>query len=324
MFNIYKEDNLTKKLIESNLEDLNNENFPNFGSWISTNYPTRDNLEFIANKSNISFDFLLTSLDEEEAAHVDVEDDSVLIVLDVPYFDEEKNMYFTKPFTICYNENYYVTVSKYNKTLIPATLLKTKGIEPQKHVRLTLNIIYQLSKEFIYTLKKIDEKTKEIEDATHTSMKNKELFELMDLSKSLVYFATALNSNKTVLQRLLKSPRYKKFEDDMELMEDTEIELNQAIEMCNIYRGILNAMMDANASIINNNLNDVMKTLTTITIVISIPTLITSIFGMNFADSNSPLYYNKYGFYIVLGVAFILSILFAIILLYFTNRKNRR
>ena len=324
MFNIYKEDLLTKKLNESILKELNDDNFPLKGSWISTNLPCRDNLEFISKKSNIPFEFLLSSLDDEEQAHIDLEDESVLIVLDVPYFDETKNIYLTKPFIICYNEDYYTTISKYNKTLIPATLLKTKGIEPQKHVRLTLNIIYQLSKEFIYTLKKIDEKTKDIEESMHNSMKNKELFELMDLSKSLVYFANALNSNKVVLQRLLKSPRYKKFEDDMELMEDTEIELNQAIEMCSIYRGILNAMMDANASIINNNLNNVMKTLTTITIVISIPTLISGIFGMNFDNANSPLYYNKYGFYIVLGAAFLLSILFAIILLYFTNRRNRR
>ncbi len=324
MFNLYKENYQTKKIVETEVEVLNDSNFPDNGSWISTSLPTRDNLAFISKKSNINYDFLLSSLDEEETARVDTEDDSVLIVLDVPYLDESTNNYSTKPFMISYNEDYYVTVSQYNKTLIPATLLKTRGIEPQKHVRLTLNIIYQLSKEFIYVLKRIDEKTKEIEKQTRNSMKNKELFELMNISKSLVYFATALNSNKAVLQKLLRSPNYKKYEDDFDLMEDTEVELNQAIEMCNIYRGILSAMMDANASIINNNLNVVMKSLTIITIVISIPTLITSALGMNFDPENSPLYFNKYGFYIVLAFAALMSVVFALILLFYTNRKNRR
>ena len=324
MFNLYKENYKTKKILETEVEILNDINFPEKGSWISTSLPTRDNLAFISKKSNINYDFLLSSLDEEETARVDTEDDSVLIVLDVPYLDETSNNYSTKPFIISYNEDYYVTVSQYNKTLIPATLFKTRGIEPQKHVRLTLNLIYQLSKEFIYVLKRIDEKTKEIEKQTRNSMKNKELFELMDISKSLVYFATALNSNKAVLQKLLRSPNYKKYEDDFDLMEDTEVELNQAIEMCNIYRGILSAMMDANASIINNNLNVVMKSLTIITIVISIPTLITSALGMNFDPENSPLYFNKYGFYIVLAFAALMSIVFALILLFYTNRKNRR
>ncbi len=324
MFNLYKENYQTKKIIETEVEVLNDDNFPDKGSWISTSLPTRDNLAFISKKSNINYDFLLSSLDEEETARVDTEDDSVLIVLDVPFLDESTNNYSTKPFIISYNDDFYVTVSQYNKTLIPATLFKTRGIEPQKHVRLTLNIIYQLSKEFIYVLKRIDERTKEIEKNTRNSMKNKELFELMDISKSLVYFATALNSNKAVLQKLLRSPNYKKYEDDFDLMEDTEVEINQAIEMCNIYRGILNAMMDANASIINNNLNVVMKSLTIITIVISIPTLITSALGMNFDPENSPLYFNKYGFYIVLGFAAIMSVVFALILLFYTNRKNRR
>ncbi len=324
MFNLYKENYQTKKIIETEVEVLNDSNFPEKGSWISTSLPTRDNLAFISKKSNINYDFLLSSLDEEETARVDTEDDSVLIVLDVPYLDETSNNYSTKPFIISYNDDYYVTVSHYNKTLIPATLLKTRGIEPQKHVRLTLNIIYQLSKEFIYVLKRIDERTKEIEKHTRNSMKNKELFELMDISKSLVYFATALNSNKAVLQKLLRSPNYKKYEDDFDLMEDTEVEINQAIEMCNIYRGILNAMMDANASIINNNLNVVMKSLTIITIVISIPTLITSALGMNFDPENSPLYFNKYGFYIVLAFAAVMGVVFALILLFYTNRKNRR
>ena len=131
-------------------------------------------------------------------------------------------------------------------------------------------------------------------------MKNKEIFELMDINKTFVYISNAISANKVVLNKLLKSSLYKKYDEDIDLIEDTEVELNQAAEMCNLYRDILAGTMDAFASIISNNLNIVMKTLTIITIVISIPTLIASIFGMNvdlpFVDEN------KYGFYIIIAI----------------------
>ncbi len=319
MIRVYKEtgDKLSCEPLKKIDEDTNIEE----RTWIDISNPSQSMLEILANKTGIPLHFLLSSLDEEETARIDNEDDSILIVLDVPCIDTaEKDLYTTKPLIIAYNELYYVTISKYNKTLVNGVLKKVKAIEPQKHVRLTLNLIYQLSKEFISYLTKIDDHTKDIEARLHSTMKNKELFELMDLNKTLVYFATALNANKAVLSKLLKSSVYKKFEADFDLMEDTEVELDQAIEMCSIYRSILAGMMDAFGSIISNNLNIVMKTLTIITIVISIPTLIASFYGMNF--SNIPLANNQYGFYIISAIAFVIAIIGAVIL-YFITKNNR-
>lgn len=322
MFYLYKE--IEGKLKEEIIEKIDENTKIDSRTWLSFDEPNNANLEKISKLTNIPLHFLSSSLDPEETARVDKEDDNVLIVLDVPCSDENSEGNFkTMPFIIAYNNDFYITISHYNKTLIPAVLLKTKGVEPQKHARLTLNLIYQLSKEFIYFLKRIDAKTREIETKLHSSTKNRELYQMMDINKSLVYFATALNSNKAVLSKLIRSPNYQKFEGDFDLMEDTEVELNQAIEMCTIYRGILAGLTDTFASVVNNNLNIVMKTLTTITIIISIPTLIASLFGMNFVEENSPLYFQEHGFFIVLGICCVAAIIGTAILLLLTNRRRK-
>lgn len=290
-------------------------------TWLAFSDAKPETLKLISDKTGIPSDFLFSSLDEEESARIDNDDGSVLIVLDVPCLDEDGINYITNPLIIAYNESYFITIDRFKTTLLPSFFAKTKSFNPAKHIRLALSLIYQLSREFIYYLRQIDRHTKDLEKRLHSSLKNKELFELMDINKSLVYFATALSANKAVLSKLLKSQVYKKFEEDFDLMEDTEVELNQAIEMCSIYREILSGMMDAFASVISNNLNIVMKTLTVITIVISVPTLIASIYGMNV---HLPLQDNPYGFVIVMSVSIILSILAAAILIIVTNNSKRK
>jgi magnesium transporter len=291
-------------------------------TWLEFYDAKPETLKLISDKTNIPLDFLLSSLDEEESARIDNDEGAVLIVLDVPCKAEDgSDTYITNPFIIAYNDDYFITIDRFKTTLIQSFLTKTRSIQPAKHVRFTLNLIYQLSREFISKLRKIDLMTKDIEKRLHSATKNKEIFNMMDLNKSLVYFSTALSADKAVLAKLLKSQAYKKYEDDFELMEDTEVELNQAIEMCTIYRDILSGMIDSFASIISNNLNIVMKTLTVITIVISIPTLIASIYGMNV---QLPLQDNKNGFIIVISVALFLSILCAIGLILITNKTRRK
>ena len=144
----------------------------------------------------------------------------------------------------------------------------------------------------------------------------------MDTNKTLVYFSTALNADKGVLSRLLRSQTYKKFESDFDLMEDTEVEMDQAIEMCSIYRNILSGMMDAFASVINNNMNIIMKTLAAVTIVISLPTLVASIYGMNV--TNMPLANDPYGFWIILAICVVFAIIGTVILVLLGNgRRNK-
>jgi magnesium transporter len=283
--------------------------------------PSPEAVDFLAQKTGIEKDLLLASLDEEESARVDTDSGDTLIVLDTPYLeDAEKSLYLTAPFIIAYNKSFLVTISRHPNDLINEVLKKTKKIEPEKHVRLSLHLVYRLATLFISLLKKIDVMTKSVEKELHTSLKNRELFNLMEINKVLVYFSTALNADKGVLSRLLRSPSFKKYDEDADLMDDAEVELDQAIEMCTIYRDILAGTMDAFASIISNNLNIVMKTFAIITIVISIPTLVASFFGMNF--ENSPLYKNPYGFWIVVGISLVMAILGTIALVLAGKNRN--
>lgn len=326
MIRIHKE--INKRLETTEIDEDQNDFLIEKGSWLSFKGITKEKMELVANKTGIPQHLLISAFDEEETARIDNESGSVLIVIDVPCIakageNEEEGTYETEPFIIAYNNDYFVTICQGDDKILNDLFAKDIVIEPQKHLRLALHLIYQMSKEFIYYLRLIDSHTKDIEKRLHSSMKNKELFELMAINKSLVYFSTALHADRKVLNRLLNSPMYKKFDDDIDLMEDTAVELDQALEMCQIYTGLLSGMMDAFPSIINNNLNIVMKTLAVITIVISIPTLVASFYGMNFTDI--PLSRYQYGFWIIIAIALLLAICGGIILIVLTsNRRSKK
>lgn len=290
-------------------------------AWFDVIAPTSQEIEWLQTKLNVPYEFLKSAIDEEESAHIDTEDNAKLIILDLPIYDTIKNnkfAYTTVPFSLIHCENHLITICTQETYLVKDLIAKNKKIEPHKMIRLTLLILYRLAMSYITFLKRIDAQTKEVEKQLHTSLRNKELFDLMELNKSLVYFSNSLNANKVVVHKLTRSPEFKQFEADFDLLEDTEIEFNQAIEMCSVYRDILAGTMDAFASIISNNLNIVMKVLAVITIVLSIPTLVASFYGMNFA--NLPLGDNQAGFYIVVGVSLLLSIVGAFILVKTTNK----
>ena len=319
MITIYKEEN--KELVKDKITK-GEEIVVEKGSWIDITNPTQANIEEIIEKTGLP-DYMLNAIfDEEETAHVEVDEDNCLIVLDAPYKeDPESGYYLTAPYIIVYNKNYFITLSRHRFEITNELFKKVKKIEPHKHARLSLHLVYRLTSLFISYLKKINILTKELEQTLHSSMKNKELFDLMDINKSLVYFSTALNADNVVLSKLTRIEEYKKYEDDMDLIEDTKIELNQAIEMCTMYREIISGMTDAFASVISNNVNNVMRVLAVITIVLSVPTLIASIFGMNF--KNMPLVNNEIGFWVVIGVSIALALIAACILV-FTSKRGRK
>ena len=290
------------------------------GSWIHIEDPTVDVWNKISKLTGISNTFLLYALDEEESARIDSDDGDTLIVLDTPYIELDTGHFSTAPFIIAYNRSYYVTIQRHNFEIVSELFKRVKIVEPHKHVRLTLNLVYRLATLFIIYLKKINQKTENLENSLRSSTKNKELLELMDTNKTLIYFSTALNGNKGVLTKLLRSQTYKKYESDFDLMEDTQVEMDQAIEMCSISRSVLNSMMDAFGSIINNNVNAIMKTLAVVTIVLSIPTLVASVYGMNF--SYLPLSNDPNGFWIMLSVSFVVAILAAVLIILYTRRNK--
>ena len=175
--------------------------------------------------------------------------------------------------------------------------------------------MYKNSSSYLNYLKLINRETEIAENRLKSSMKNKALLKLLDLEKSLVYFITSLRANEAVMERTIKIKNIKLYEDDEDILEDAIIENKQAIEMSKIYKDILDSTMDAYSSIISNNLNEVMKLLTSITIIISIPTLIASLWGMNV---EVPFEIEKYGFWILCGIAFVVTAVTIVLL----NKKG--
>jgi magnesium transporter len=165
----------------------------------------------------------------------------------------------------------------------------------------------------LHYLRVIDKKSDQLEANLHSTMKNQELIELLELEKSLLYFTTSLRSNEVVLEKLLKTDKIKKYPEDEELLEDVIIENKQAIEMAGIYSGILGSMMDAFASVSSNNLNSVMKYLASVTIVMSIPTMVASFYGMNVNSAGMPFSDSIFGFAIVIVISLLITLVVAMI-----------
>lgn len=195
MITIYKEELKKLKLIFK--EDNDSDFSCTEDSWIDITFPNEKLLKEVAKQTGLDLNFLLVSLDPEETARTDREDNSSLIVLDVPVvknIEHKKGNYSngfeTVPFIIVYNDKYLVTISKNDTKLIAQFINKTKIVEPNKHSKFTLLLMFALAQQFIQSLKKIDAESKEIEDKLQSSMKNKEIFDLMALNKMLVYFST--------------------------------------------------------------------------------------------------------------------------------------
>ena len=285
--------------------------------WISLTAPTPAEIQKISKISRVEEEVLRAALDEEERARIEIEDDYTLIVVDIPAVEkemvgkQEKDRYITMPLAVISIKDMIITVCLVDTPVL--THIKSgrmKGFFTHKKTRFILQIFYRVATLFLQNLRSINRQSETIEDRLHISQKNKELFELLELQKSLVYFTTSLRSNESVFEKLLKTEKVKRYPDDEDLLEDVIIENKQAMEMANIYSGILGGMVDTFASVISNNLNVVMKFLATVTIVLSIPTMIASFYGMNL---KLPGMNNPYGFYIVLGVALLIAGVVALI-----------
>lgn len=284
-------------------------------AWIHLTDPTKDEIQKVATALLIETEFLHAALDEEETVRIETELDQTLLLVDIPVVQPEGTsfLYSTIPLGIIMTENNIVTVCLEETSIIEDFWSnRVRGFDAAKKARFVLQLLYKNAAKYLQYLRQIDKLSTQIENSLHKSMKNRELIQMLRLEKSLVFFSTSLKSNEIVLEKMLKTHVIKRYPDDVELLEDVIIENKQAIEMCNIYSNILTGTMDAFASVISNNLNIVMKFLTSITIVLAIPTMISSFFGMNlkgipFADFGG-------GFWAVVGVATIVSCISIIIL----------
>ena len=284
------------------------------GCWIYLEDPNSSEIELISEKTGLDEGFIRAALDKEESSRLEVEGEQMLMLLDIPVMELENTSarYSTIPLGIVLNDNFIVTVCLQNNNIIDDFLeQKIKTFYTYKKSRFILQILLRIDKYYLNFLKQIDKNSKIIETNLHRSMKNKELIELLALEKSLVFFSTSLKSNQSTLEKMLKLKMIKKYPEDEELLEDVIIENSQAIEMASIYSNILSGTMDAFASIINNNLNIVMKILTSITIVMAIPTIFGSLFGMNVPV---PLGNHQFGFIIIMGITIAISIVVLFVL----------
>lgn len=290
------------------------------GCWINITAPSDQELILISKKTETPLEFLRAALDEEETSRIDMDGNSQLFIVDIPFTEMEANSltYDTYPLAIIHTEKEIITVClKNSKILTDFVDGKVKSFYTFKRSRFILQILYKISTYYLLYLRQIDKKSLMIERRLHKSMKNKELIQLLSLEKSLVYFSTSLKSNEITLEKMLKLEIMQKYTEDKDVLEDVIIENKQAIEMANIYSNILSGTMDAFASVISNNLSIVMKLLTSLTIVMAIPTLISGLFGMNVnVPWNAGV--TPYGFWYVLAVIGVVSLISIIIL----NRKD--
>lgn len=287
------------------------------GNWINMIAPSDDEIKTVCENIKIQEDFIRYALDPEERARIDYEEDDVttLILADVPIIEKDKDQkeYSTIPVGfIIVRDEYFITVSLMeNQVIRRMNPMKNKSVATYKKSRLVLQCLYVNSEIYLNLLKTINRETEIAEKELRQTRKNKSLLRLLSLEKSLVYFTTSLKANEVVMERMNRGKVIKLYKEDEDLLEDVLIENKQAMEMSKIYSDILSGVMEAYSSIISNNLNGVMKILTAITIIISVPTMISSFWGMNV---KVPMQDNPWGFAIILIASILIGVIVTIIL----------
>lgn len=290
------------------------------GCWVDMVNPTDDEVEDVVALTGLPEEMLKAALDEEETARLERDDGATLCLLDTPTITDtdDGDVYDTIPLAFIYNERCVVTVSLRGNPVLGDFISNRVNVpDTADPVGFMLNFMMGNAKRFLSNLRQIDKKSLRVQAELHRSMKNKELIQLLSLENSLVYFSTSLSSNLGVYGKLERLPAIKDNEENKDLFDDVAIETRQAMEMCNIYRDILSGTMDAYASVISNNLNIVMKLLAVITLVISIPTLVASFWGMNVDVPFENM--GALGFWIVVAFAIVVTVVSAFFLIRYSN-----
>ena len=309
------------KIYNTNIETNKCEEINEFkkGSWINMVNPSEAEIKKVCENVKIEEDFIRYPLDYEEQPRIDIDDECMLFVIDVPIIEDIKDdtTYTTMPLgVIIVRDDFLITVTlKKNKIIDAFEKGKVKNFYTYKKTRFLLQILYLNSACYLDNLKKINKEQEATVFLLQQSMKNRDLIQLLNLQNSLIYITTSLKSNEIVMEKTLRGKIIKMYEEDEDILEDAIIENRQAIEMSKTYSDILTSTMDAYSSIISNNLRGVMKFLTSLTILISVPTLIASIWGMNV---DLPFARSQHGFIILM----IISVAVALIAFVWLKKKD--
>jgi magnesium transporter len=299
MINIYKTDNG----IISEIDTYES------GSWIQLTTPTLEECDEISKRYNMDRDDVRAALDDEESSRISLEDDYTLILVDIPSAEtrNNRNSYTTIPLGILITEEVIITVCS-EETAVLRTFVdnRVREFSTKKQMRFTYQILYNVCMVYQSLLRSIDRKRTAIEERINENTEDVDLIDLHELESNLVYFATSLRANGVVLDRLTRYGRLRQYSEDQELLEDVIIENKQAIEMTQIYRDIINGTRELMSTVINNRLNNVMKYLAAITIVMSIPTIISGLWGMNVSGKWMPFSTMPFGFEIICVITVII------------------
>ena len=255
------------------------------GCWISVVDPTAQERKMLIDDYGLDSDFLKSSLDEEESSRVEQEENQTLIIVDTAVSEVQKDdtlIFYTMPLGIILTDH-YVSLRE-NKVINDVVSGRVRNIQTQFRTQFVLRLMMNITASFLVYLKQIDKTSSAMQRKLHGAMKNHELIQMLELEKSLIYFSTSLKSNDVTMNKILRGRVVKLYEEDQDLLEDVLIELKQAQEMASIYSGILSGVVDAFGSVISNNLNIVMWRLTMVTIILAIPTMVYSFYGMNTLD----------------------------------------
>lgn len=277
------------------------------GCWIHAVDPSASEISWLQSLK-IPHDYLTYPLDVDERPRTERENGDLLIVLRIPVFQglAVDVPYTTIPLGIILTDRYLISVCKRDNDLLHEfTSGRVRDLKTGKRQRFVLRVLLSTATKYLFYLREINKMVDALEDQLQLSTRNKEVLELLKFQKSLTYFTTALKSNELMMERLQRSQLFKTYPEDEDLLEDVITENQQAIEMTNISSNILSSMMDAFASIISNNLNAVMKFLASITIILSLPTMIASFYGMNVG---LPLFDHPLAFAMILGLSLVIAI----------------
>ena len=287
------------------------------GCWAQLIAPTQEECEYISKSLMLDIEDVQAALDQEESSRIELQDGYTLILVDIPTSEvrHEKQVYTTIPLGIILTPDVIVTVCTEDTPVLQSFVnRKVKEFSTKKRLRFVYQILYNAASNYQSNLRTIDKKRTEIEERLSEDPEDSDIIALHELESTLVYFATSLRSNGVVLDRLTRYKRLEQYPEDKELLDDVIVENKQAIEMTSIYRDIINGTRELLSSIVDNRLNNVMKYLTVITLIMAIPTVISGLYGMNVNTAGMPLANSPWGFLMICIVTALICIITILLL----------
>ena len=311
MMKIYR----TKDKLLTRVDDMNE------GSWVCLTAPTEEEVRRVAATLDIEPDDLFAATDPEESARISLEDGYTVIIVDIPYQlpGSGEGIYSTIPMGILLTQELVVTVCSVETPVIgDFSNFRVKGFSTRKKMRFVYQLLYRAATMYQQELRLIDRRRQALEKNLSGDLRDGDLVELHGLESTLVYFATSLRANATVLDRLTRYKRLEQYPDDRELLDDVIVEIRQAIEMTSIYRDDIKGTRELFSSILDNRLNNAMKYLTSITLLMAVPTVVSGLYGMNVSSEGMPFANSDAGF----GIVLFLTLVVCVVTAWFLHKKH--